>query len=99
MQVMKAEDRRGYDVTIWLNGHNVTSQATACKVPRLPGRIGWGWVDMLVGKYVPWLQAEKKPTVFVAEEDAAGNLVFYRRHGFVRWERSKTHNKGTRGSK
>jgi len=99
MQVMRAEDHRSYDVTIWLNGHNVTSRATACKVPRLPGCIGWGWVDMFAGKHVSWLQAEKRPTVFQPERDAAGNLVFYRKHGFVRWERGKTHNKGKRGGK
>jgi len=96
MQVIRAADPRDYNVAVWLNGRDVTHQATACRVPRSPGRIGWGWVDVIAGQRAPWLRESEEPTVFVPEPDAEGNLIFYRKHGFVRWERS---DKGKRGSK
>jgi len=75
MVVLTAEKNPHTD--LWLNGRNVSIWTVQCRVPAKPGRIGWGWADMLVG--------HKDGSCIIGHADASGNIVTRRKYGFVKW--------------
>lgn len=77
MQILTAESDFGS--TIWLNGRDVSDLCTACKVPNKPGRIGFGWADVL-------LPTNSSRWWRELQVDSNGEPIVRRNWGLVSWQ-------------
>ena len=76
-RVMYADDSASRDLHVWMGLEEVTSRCTACCVPKKGGKMGNGWVDLLV----------MKDGYGVAGPD--GQAVTKRHFGLVMWYRKE----------
>jgi hypothetical protein len=67
---------------IWLWGVEVSADCCTAYVPDKPGRLGWGWADLLVGH----TERFHGMHVHVARAGPDGQPIIRRHWGLVRWE-------------